>query len=252
VRKPEKTINYACFNYSIIIDFDIHRKINFLLSKKVKIETIYLTADDHTLSLLRESKNNTDRSILFLTNIDFDDFYSFFKERYLKYYIPIFSQNEISLIRRSIKGGLKKIFSADKGEKAANNKKSQLLWHELSSEQKFQAAEARKSNHFPSNEKSLKLEETLIDIIKLCNKNNIKLIGLKFPLANEYIQVLGETTYNSDKILKEHGITVLDFRRIFIKNPEFFANQDHLNNKGGEKFSELLFGNNINSSKTKK
>ena len=62
------------YNFSAGSDsyFDMKRKINFLLTQ-TKVDTIYITVDDHTLSPYREKTNNLDRSIYFSTINDYSN-----------------------------------------------------------------------------------------------------------------------------------------------------------------------------------
>ena len=95
-------------------------------------------------------------------------------------------------------------------------------------------------SQFPADNKSKKLEKTLLEIFQICKINKIDLIGIKFPLSSSYIKVLGSKSYGADEIFTSKSLKVIDSKEIFVDNPEYFANQDHLNSKGGEIFTKWL------------
>ncbi len=225
---------FGVYNFSTGSDsyFDIKRKINFLIKKGIKIDTIYLTVDDHMLGKYRETTNNLDRSAIYL--IPEDDFILYLKERYFNRYVLIFSSKIRSLFKEYLETKTYSLFSNKK-------KDEQFSWPDLSEERKIKYSENRRITHFPSKEKSKKLEQTLVDIINLCRKNNINLIGVKFPLSKTYITILNNRNYGADTIFYSNGLTVIDKKELFADNEEYFENQDHMNEEGGRKFTEILF-----------
>lgn len=89
-------------------------------------------------------------------------------------------------------------------------------------------------------DKSESLTYSLTRIIRLCEENNIELIGIKFPLTKEYYNVLGDNSFNADSLFYLNNIKVIDFKNLFLQNDDFFYDQDHLNNIGSEKFINVL------------
>jgi hypothetical protein len=81
----------------------------------------------------------------------------------------------------------------------------------------------------------------LLDIIQICKSFQINLIGIKFPLSKTYIETIKNLNYGADEILKRKQIQILDFKLLFEGDDTYFLNQDHLNRKGGEKFTKKLF-----------
>jgi CTP synthase (UTP-ammonia lyase) len=94
---------------------------------------------------------------------------------------------------------------------------------------------------FSTNVKSTSLQNTLLEIISLCQKNEIELIGIKFPLSNSYIELLDSMSYGADQLFISKDLKVIDLKEVFVDNPEYFANQDHINSKGSKIFTEILF-----------
>ena len=94
---------------------------------------------------------------------------------------------------------------------------------------------------FPTDRKSRKLKSSLLDIIRVCQINKITLIGLKFPLSASYINALDTKNFGADELFESKGLSVKNMKSAFLEHPEYFADQDHLNYKGSEIFTKILF-----------
>lgn len=69
----------------------------------------------------------------------------------------------------------------------------------------------------------------------------MELIGLKFPLSKEYISAIENLTYGAEEVFKKYRLPIFDYEKIFIEEPEYFENQDHLNELGGSELVEKIF-----------
>ncbi|CAN0421788.1 unnamed protein product [Scytosiphon promiscuus] len=228
---------YNVFNFSAGSDsyFDMKRKISYLLENGYNVDTIFITVDDHTLSPYREILNNLDRSAIYYSlPIEYENQYEFLKEKYLRYYLPIFQPKISSLFKSYLEAKLEVIYQPN--NKSLNDK----VWSDFTEDDRIKSAEGRIKLQFPSDNKSEKLERTLLEIIHLCQTNEIKLIGIKFPLSSSYLKVLDSRNYGADELLTSKGLNVKDNKEIFKENPEYFFNTDHLNSKGGEIFTKML------------
>jgi hypothetical protein len=236
------TEKYNVFNFSAGSDsyFDMKRKLNYLISN-TKLDTVFITVDDHTLSPYRELKNNLDRSVYFATLADYDNIFELLKEK-LVYNISFLQPKKRTILKKYIKYKIKRIVY---GNHILHDKIDEKSWADLTEEQRLASSKGRFYLQFPGTEKSEKLKKTLEEIIRICNKNNIVLIGVKFPLTKEYIETIGKKTYGASGLFIEKGLKVMDYKTIFINKEECFLNQDHLNAKGGEEFSNVLFNKNI-------
>lgn len=223
---------YNVFNFSTSSDsyLDMKRKVFYLIENDYKIDKIYLTVDNHTLSPYRENANNADKSIIYTSKIDLN----YIKERYLKYYFPIFQIKVNPLLKNYLISKVKKIFTQEK--KVHDNFK----WITFSENERLKRAEERVLGQFPTPDKSEKLEKTLVEIINICKINNIELIGLKFPLSNSYIKVLEDRNYDADRVFTSHGLKVIDYQLIFKNDEGYFSDEDHLNSTGGQELTKLL------------
>ncbi|MFH2036677.1 MAG: hypothetical protein ABIJ45_09765 [Candidatus Zixiibacteriota bacterium] len=233
------TEKYGVYNFSAESDsyFDMNRKLKYLI-KKVKLDTVYLTADDHTLSPYREIVSNEERSLIYSIPDEYDNYYEYLKDRYLRYYLVLFQPNTRSVIRRYVFEMAERIFETVDND---NNHEEIIPWNEMSEEDRISNSEQRALSQFPAAGHSDSLKISLLEIIETCKENKITLIGVKFPLSSEYVEILDGKTYGAEDVLKSNGIDVLDYTDSFKNRNQYFANQDHLNDDGGQKFAELLY-----------
>ena len=224
---------YGVYNFSTSSDsyLDMERKVSYLVKNKYKIDKIYLTVDGHTLSPYRDQYNNSDKSIIYTSDFTL----KYFKEKYLKYYFPVFQVKVNTLFRIYLESKIQKIFP--RNDAAKNN----LTWSQLSNQEKLQKAAERARGQFPTKDSSENLTAILLKIIKICKKNNIELIGLKFPVSNSYLEVLDNRDYGADQLFISNGLKVLNYESFFHNKQDYFKDEDHLNFEGGEKFSNILF-----------
>ncbi|MCG2792686.1 MAG: hypothetical protein L6262_03950 [Weeksellaceae bacterium] len=209
---------------------DMKRKIIYLIENKFKVKTIYITADDHTLSPYRDHINNMDKSIIYTSKIDFN----YIKEKYIKYNFPIFQFKVNPIFRIYLEDKLKMIFN--RNEMTSNK----IIWSELSEAEQRKRSIDRVLGQFPSKNKSKKLEKTLLEIVELCQRNHIQLIGIQFPVSNSYLKILGSKNYGANQVLKSKGLKVIDCKSIFAEKDHYFGDQDHLNPEGGKEFLKIL------------
>ena len=219
---------------------DMYRKIRFLI-RRSQVDTIFLTADAHTLSPYRQTANNQDASEFYLDPGDYSSYYEFLKSRYLVRYIMFFQPKALSAIRIYTTASVKKIF---KGMKYKEQTESSAAWSALTESQRIERSAERAREQFPPGNSSERLGKTLSDIIKLCKDNGIVLIGIKFPNATSYHEVCGDKTFGADSILHQNGIPVLDYENEFSNRNEYFENQDHLNEKGAAQFVKVWLATN--------
>lgn len=216
---------YGVHNFSYGSDSyeDMYRKTLYLI-RNAEVNTIFISVDEHSLTSYRERKNNLDRSIIYCSPEDLG-YYEYFKQKYLKHYIALFRPEIAEVI---------KIYKSP-------SKKKPVSWASRSEEDKLNRAVKRVSANFPDEIQSEKLKQSLQKIIDLCRINNIELIGIKFPLSKEYLEAAEGKTGVADELLMMKGLKVLDCTELYIDRPEFFADQDHLNDEGAKDLVEKIF-----------
>ena len=92
----------------------------------------------------------------------------------------------------------------------------------------------------------------LYEFIELCKENNINLFIFISP---SYLTSFGLSNYKiiAEKIENNFGLNINSFKNdsLFLKNPQYFADQGHLNSNGAviytnmivEKIKKDMFGN---------
>ena len=223
---------FEVYNFSSNSDsyFDMKRKINYLIENHYKVKTIYITVDGHTLSPYRDANNNTDKSIIYTSEIT----PNYIKEKYLKYYFPILQLKVNPLFRNYLEQKVENIVI---GKKDVSN---DIIWSKLKEKEQIKRSEERVAGQFPTKNRSQNLEKTLLEIIHLCKVNGIALIGIKFPASETYLKIVGQRNYGADQLFLSNGLRVIDHESTFLNNDDYFGDQDHLNPKGGEAFVEKL------------
>jgi hypothetical protein len=240
VIKQEDLNEIGIYNFSYGSDNyrDMLFKIYFLNKINPNLDTILITVDNHTLSKYRENFNNIDRSIFYLdNNLDIPRLlkYSKIELLFLKsyFFLPLFRTNNSKLFYAYIKSKLDFLLQKNK-----NN--SLKEWSMLDAESKIKKCKERFLMQFSEREGSNMEMEALEEIIDYCNKNNIKIIGFKFPLSKQYLIMLNNVNYGADSILYKKNIPIIDLQDEFIEYDEYFSDQDHMNDFGSKEFCRIL------------
>lgn len=217
--------------------FDMNRKLKYLIQNEFVIDTVFISVDDHLLSPIRSKNNNLDRSIYYSTALEFDNYFEYFFLKYVNYYFPIFNFKFRVVFKKFLK---------TQADFYLFNKKSQLdqnAWIKFSEHDRIRYANSAFSVSYSYCHRSEELTVSFLEIIKICKSNNINLIGVKFPLSRNLIEVLGNSNYGADSILKANGFPVFDHKLDFVNNDNYFRDVDHLNHVGGEILAQKLFLN---------
>ena len=73
----------------------------------------------------------------------------------------------------------------------------------------------------------------------LCKKENIQVIGIRYPLSAQYLHYL--KNYSISEVEKEYAkykfVKILDYTVAYADQPELFSNGSHLNLQGQIIFS---------------
>jgi len=232
---------FGIYNFSAGSDsyIDMKRKLNYLI-KRQKVDTVFIQIEGQVLSNFREHSNNADRSIYYTSLNDYKSTFKYIKEAYIKYYIIFLNPKSQSLFNYYI---MSKIYSL----LGQNNKRNNTDWKALSNKKKEELALAR-AEQFYSSELSKSHKEAFENIIDICKTNNIELIGIKFPLPDEYLDVLSNpinhVIYNrfqrADSILLSYNLKVINFEKAFKGKNHLFQDEDHLSTDGGRLLADSL------------
>lgn len=232
--EPYAIYNFAAGSESVL---DMNRKLKYLIANDFEIKTIYFSVDDHILSPHRIKYGNLDRSIYYANVLEFKTYYQYLLNKFLKYYVPIF-HTKVRLVLKSL------LFSKLKGllfESQEDIKTN--VWINLTDGKRKKLATERFKTQFSYKKSSEILTNSFLEIINICKARKISLIGVKFPLSRNLIEVLGNSNYGADSILLANGFPVLDHKLDFVDKDEYFYDSDHLNSNGGKVLSHKLFFN---------
>jgi hypothetical protein len=210
--------------------FDMYRKLVYV-SKTCDVKKVYLSVGDHLFTKYRENFNNHERSIFLLNYNDYDNKLKFLYEQVLKRFFVYPSSKQHSFVVNILFKKLKigKIW-------IKNN------WSDLTSSEKDLQASKRVSQFNFGTKSNLQIQY-LKKIINFCKNNNIQLICIKFPLTKEFRTNSRFLKYNYNEITELKSLNIIDYNKIYFDKVEFFKDQDHLNKKGAEEFSKILFSN---------
>ena len=231
---PFKSLKeYDVYNFSASSEsyLDIERKLNYLLANNVQIHTAYLNVDAHALSGYREDLNNNDKSLIYVTLDANGNFYNHFVDNIIPRHIVFLNKKYNAFLY------WKYFFKEDKP--IVERKK----WLDKSENEKIALSKSRFHRQYNEFNGSKMLENSLSKILYLCNTNNIKLIGIKYPLVKEYQPLIVNHPLEKkmDSILVANKIEVLRFTRDTTFLESDFENKDHLNSKGAKKLADLIF-----------
>lgn len=84
-------------------------------------------------------------------------------------------------------------------------------------------------------------EDAMRKIAQLCAERGISLIGIRYPLPNDFLRYVQQNDMNKiDKWITENdGLfqEIYDYRELFAERQEYFGNEDHLNIPGSNAFT---------------
>lgn len=234
-KKMLSDMNFQNLSYGSDSYFDIYFKLEYLIKNNVKIDTIFVSVDDHMLSPYRNGTNNRNRSIVYSDYESYNHFFplskpEYFLRKYLIRFLPLTQTSNSKLLREYFKRN----FDIQK-EKIPEDDQ----WGQLSNEERVLYSKRRKEILFPEKMTSLKLKNCLLQIIELSSANNINVIGLKFPIAQSFQSVIDGNNFGADRVLKSKGLNIINLESAIV-NEKLFKNQDHLNNEGVIYFLNLL------------
>ncbi|MEH7381382.1 hypothetical protein V7138_13045 [Bacillus sp. JJ1533] len=113
-------------------------------------------------------------------------------------------------------------------------------------EKRQRIAQARVNHHLYNNELII---DGMVDyyekLIKLAQDNGIEVVLIRYPLANEYLQLIDEDVEAKfaktvEEITSQYDVRILDYRNVFTEKQDYFSNEDHLNQEGATKLGEIV------------
>lgn len=233
----DKIEEFGIFNFSEGSEsyVDMKRKLNYSI-RHHRIDTVFVQVEAQLLSNFREGSNNNDRSIYYSTPSDFNNFYTYAKERYLKYYFVMLNSKSQSLFRYYLRSKFNSLLHS---KKSTDNDS----WESLSKSERNSRAIER-GNQFFNAGLSERSATVFQEILSLCEENDIELIGIEFPISDELLLFINDpanktifsNVQKANSIFQTFNINVIEFEENFKNNPHLFSDEDHLNEIGAMKF----------------
>lgn len=210
---------------------DMLNKLRYALSQQ-RIDLVVVSADGHTLSKYREYTNNLEKSSLLVGEGKF--------AAVVHRYFPLVDPKGRDLFKASVIAKLGRLFERSRpADKAgAGPAEPSFAWKDKPNRKALAARRAE--TQFAFGEPSPALRKTLLTIVAECRAAGVRVVGLRFPLAGDYLDEIKGKDYGAAQVLLDAGVPVLDHEELYRGRDELFEDQDHLNPAGGAAFTRLV------------
>jgi len=226
----------SIFNMSFGSDnlMDMYLKLHFCIRHNPGLRAVLITADDHIFNAYRKSKNNASRSVFFADYSAYRNVYhanpvQYVMLRHVLPWMPLFDLNNAQLLSQYARIMIRRRLNPDGYANA-------ILWKNLNPAVRQDKARTRVMNQFEGDFDN-GLHDAFRKIVLLCRQHQLKLIGIRFPVTEEYAGAVPQICHDHvNAVFNEAGIPIVDFQNVYIGQPDLFLDQDHLNREGSRKF----------------
>lgn len=222
------------FSYGSESYHDIYLKLNWLFNNGIKPKKILISADRHMLSKKRDKNNNLNRSIFYSS---YGEYSQIKKKRHIDYYVR---KNVVRYLPMASQGNSKLIKEFLYGKVWPDQDKLLIEWATSVDSTRIESAKNKALDHFQSGSKSKDLVKSLKLIFSFCEKHEIEIIGVKFPLDGIYLDLIKNMDLGVDSVFTASNIKILDYENLYYNKSQLFLNQDHLNTSGATTFIDKL------------
>ena len=233
---------YASLAYSGDNLREMFLKLDYAIWKKPKIHCVVIPLDYHLLAHYRDRNRDFSRDLRYSENIHL------IAELFGTSRADVLFQNLCVRLPLMKAGNWEKYFLilTEKLERLIVPSAPELQgkWQLLDQGKRRAAAMSRIKEQLAPPVVVEDMANILDDFILFCENNKIDLIGVRYPLSMEYLEL--SKTFGVEKVeriyrAKANGFTaVLDYRYIFSDSPMYFFNTDHLSPQGAKAFSTIL------------
>ncbi|MBI1184873.1 hypothetical protein GC194_11405 [bacterium] len=235
----KKLEDNGIYNFSYGSDAleDILIKLEWLKKKNIQVDHIYLTFDDH---MYTKQSNNAEKVLSYSSYDDYKNTYGlkeFIKNNVVKY-IPLLYPSNQQLIKHSF-------FSLFNFSDETDQTTGDHQWAMLDDSIRYFRTKDRISSFVKGKNQEVSSQKlkTLKRIVGHCNKENIEILAIRFPVSpflNDLFAEYGIYDRGYDYIKKYSINKVLDYEKSYSQ-PKFLSNQDHVNRLGAQKIvSDLI------------
>jgi len=220
------------FNFSNTSEnyLDMYLKIKYLTTVLTQEDTILLEIDNHGLSSYRNGFGRVNENIIYVNDFagieDSAINASYYLKKYTKF-IPILEPAYNKSILKYINFQFAESNISDDFSKVSESEKNKLY-------------RTRFVQQFFKKEHSNQQKKYLIQIIELCRKSKITLIGIKFPITKGYWNIIKGQDFGIDEFWRSNNLVYFDFHNLFFDKDNFFCDVDHLNDSGSVIFCKEI------------
>jgi transcriptional regulator with XRE-family HTH domain len=218
---------------------EMYIKFKFALRENSNIEYAFVSCDYHMFGANRIEATSRSFYYPFIDReINETVYQASYLERKLVPLHPLFSPLFYSYERDRLKKLIERLF---KVSIHANAKTKEIIWSQLPSAQRKKLASKTGKGDYSqilSKKDSIHFYKR---ILALAQDNNIKCIGIRFPVSPEYLLELDKSDQNKvDNVLESMSFyTIIDYKDTII-SPRYFRDADHLTEEGAKLFLDYL------------
>jgi hypothetical protein len=232
--------------YSVAFGGDSARemfaKVRRVLESSNRIDTLALSVDPHMFGSGRiESSNRSFSDRYFLADHDSSGLRQGWLSALLDQ-VPLFNDDFVQYLRKAIPASFSRRHSAaPRGDAAVSPEGAETSWQTLSDAER--AEEARKTGAM--DHRGVGHEKQPFywygRILDLARARGLTVVGVRFPVHSEYsAQVSSAEVARIDEFLRGRGVTKIVDLRDALRDPAYFDDPDHLNQRGAAKVLTLL------------
>lgn len=218
-------------------------KLDYAVSCKQSIKYAVIPLDYHSLAVYRERAGDFSRDLYYSSNYQLIT--SLYGTNYLNVIFHKLSLH-VPLLDASNWERYYLILTAKMENKAlaASEAVTPENWSLLNDQKRNIDTIARLKGQLEPPIVSDEMVRALEFMISYCKNNKIALIGVRYPVTAEYLELAGAFGIEqvNDIYLEkaEVFLAILDYREIFAESPGYFANTDHLSAEGAKVFTNIL------------
>ncbi|GHV08409.1 hypothetical protein AGMMS50229_16780 [Campylobacterota bacterium] len=195
-------------------------KLEYMLFNKIAIDTIYLSISDYAISVLHDA--SPDRAYDMRIRKNYSNSFEYINDRYIKYFAVLMNSYALAGTAILYRG-------------TVLQSPPPRRFSEWSDEEQILAVESA-ANWYSARSKDM--TQALVNILEICQENNITVIGLKYPYATRSVEMLDR--HGGDDIMKQYGVRILDYRKLFVGHDDYFNDQVHMNQEGKQEFVKVF------------
>jgi hypothetical protein len=217
--------------------FEIYVKLQTLIAEGHKPQYLVMQVDDHIFSAYRLVTNNEQDALyiapLPLYNAVYGRSVSELKKEAVMLYPLADLQNRNMTVLLLIENFFKR------GEQRRAASESETVWVNHTAAERQRIGVERVASQFPANQPlSPKLIETYRNIIGLCRKEGIRVVGVRYPLSDEFRAAVQTVDLSAAQrvFASAPPDTTLDYSALVLGHPELYFDSDHLNTAGSAQF----------------